>query len=378
MIDQLKAEIQVDDNKLTDIITHLTMNWDETQNIPTKSLNVNGKVVQDSMDTYLSQKGYYSSSALKEVMKSPFHLKYYLDEGMKEEIDRFKKESPSFELGTFIHEAILEPTKFNRMIAAPSHAKNKLDEMDKGIQWWQDTILNEEGKETLDNLELKLNLALEKGKVDESKLTGKKFIYSFYERNTGLSVIPEEYFAICKIIKSWYFNYGNGVIPRLLKHSKREVSVYDDQNFMIPLRIRPDAMLFEENVGRNVILSVKSTRSPYPRKFFMDYASFEYPLSDAMYNEVASKVTGRNFDTTLCVMVQNTAPYGVGLFMIKQEDLETAKYKFHHAMSTVKECEETGLYPGFEALAERGNMGISFVQIPGWYAQDLFNVDLHD
>lgn len=364
---------------ITDVVNHLNMFWDETRNIPTKSLNINGKVIQDRMYTYLENGDkYYSSSDFKEVIKSPFHLKYYRESGYKDEVDLWKKKSAAFDLGTFLHSAILEPTKFDKMIETPNHARNKKDSMQSGIDWWKRTILEKQGEEFLTELEDHLARVMSDGEVNADSLDGLKFKYDYYVNKSDLPSIPEQYYSICKIVKTWYYRYGDGLIPRLLKHSKREVSVYDDNNFQLPLKVRPDAMLFEENVGRNIILSVKSTRSPYPRKFFNDYANFEYPVSDAMYNEVVTKVTGREFDTTLCVMVQNTAPYGVGVFMVKSEDLAVATSKFYSALATAKECEETGLYPGFEALAERGNMGISPIHLPSWYNQDLLPIDLND
>lgn len=367
-----------DREKLGVITSHLQMNWDNTQNIPTKSLNVNGRAVQDKMEKYLANgSDYYSSSDLKEVIKSPFHLKYYRGEGLKEEVDRWRKESSALTLGTFLHSAILEPSIFNRMIAAPSFPMNTLKGVDDGIKWWGNIILNTLGKERLDEIDDHLHKALEVGEIDESKLQGKKFIFEFYKDKSEIPAIPEDMFAICSVIKSWYFNYGDGLLPRLLKHSKREISIYDDENFDLPLKIRPDSMVFEENAGKNIIISVKSTKSPYPRKFFNDYASYEYPVSDAMYQEVASKVTGRDFDTTICIMVQNTAPYGVGVLLVKEEDFQISRDKFYTALATAKECEETGLYPGFESIAERGDMGIALIDLPAWYHNQLPHVDLN-
>lgn len=370
--------IDVDRQKLDAITFHLNMFWDDTQNIPIKSLNKNGKAIQDKMETYLENgKNFYSSSDLKEVIKSPFHFQYYREEGLKDEVDKWKKKSEAFALGTFLHSAILEPSIFDKMKPAPSFNTASHDGVDGLIKWWANSILNIEGKDRLNEIEDGLDKSLKAGKIDESKVAGKKFIAQYYQDKADFPVIPEEYYAICEVVKKWYFSYGGGLLPRILKHSKREISIYDDKNFDLPVKVRPDAMVFEENAGKNIIVSVKSTNSPYPNKFFMDYASYEYPVSDGMYKEVASMVTQRNFDTTLCVMVQNTAPYGVGVFLVKEEDMNVGVDKFYTALATAKECIETGLYPGFEALAERGDMGISTINLPAWYYNQLPLIDLH-
>jgi hypothetical protein len=41
------------------------------------------------------------------------------------------------------------------------------------------------------------------------------------------------------------------------------------------------------------------------------------------------------------------------------------------ALQTAKECEESGLYPGYDAYAERGNFGLINMKLPQWISKEL-------
>lgn len=176
-----------------------------------------------------------------------------------------------------------------------------------------------------------------------------------------------------------YRRYGDGLFFELLKHSKRETSIYyQDPIYSILQRIRPDAMQFEENIGANTIISVKSTRAESIGHFTYQTAKLCYELSEGMYLDVASAVTGRDFRSTIMIMVQTIPPFGIAAFVWDPEDLEIGKYKYRQALQTVAECREKGLYPGYDAYAESGNLGLISMKQPEWNTKELHPVDIEN
>ncbi|MEC7753847.1 MAG: PD-(D/E)XK nuclease-like domain-containing protein [Bacteroidota bacterium] len=182
----------------------------------------------------------------------------------------------------------------------------------------------------------------------------------------GLEEVNERDMDIIRAIKHAYETYGGGIIPRIIKRTKRENSIYADDFNGLPLKARPDAMAFEENIGVNAIISVKSTSAQDIKKFFYDTAKYGYELTEGMYQEVASYVTGRQFKTTLTIMFQTVEPYGVALFWWKPDDLTLGVQKFRMACETAKQAIEEGKYPGYEMYAEEGHFGVIDMVLPYW------------
>jgi hypothetical protein len=90
-----------------------------------------------------------------------------------------------------------------------------------------------------------------------------------------------------------------------------------------------------------------------------------------MYQDVVSKVTGRDFNTTIMIMLQTVEPFGVAVMVWSAEDIETGKYKFRTALQIAKECQEKNHYPGYEAFAEEGCFGLIQMQLPQWNNKEL-------
>ena len=125
-----KEKAQIGDPKsrsqyptIDDITVHLAINGFPKSHIYTNDLNSNphlieslsedkevwSRVVADDMGKYLSASEYYSSGNLIAANQTGLHLYYEKEAGWKQELEKFRNQK-SFELGTFIHEAILEPT----------------------------------------------------------------------------------------------------------------------------------------------------------------------------------------------------------------------------------------------------------------------------
>ncbi|CAA7195425.1 PD-(D/E)XK nuclease-like domain-containing protein [Chryseobacterium potabilaquae] len=338
--------------------------------IYTEDLNVNGIAVQDSMEKYLA-KDALQSSHFKKALISPLHLGFSLDDD-KAELEKLQEKKDNLELGTFLHECILEPTKFSRVIVEPKSSLASREGVETLIKFWKATIeeqgfgINSQGEQipvfqTFEEAKNHVNgLGLNLEKQD-----GLKAYYRSLVSLSGKAPVSEEHFLKIQILKKQYDRYGGGILKEILKHSKREISFYTEQDG-VELKVRPDAIQFEENIGVNAIISIKSTACEDLRAFYYNAAKLDYDLSEGMYQEIVSKVTGRDFNTTIMIMLQTVEPYGIAVFVWSGEDIEMGKYKFRTGFQIAKECQKKKHYAGYESFAEEGNFGLIQMQLPLW------------
>lgn len=322
-----------------------------------RALSVNGRVIQDQMKYYLANKS-VSSSQAKEALVSP--LNYQLARNMPE----LKKKTPAFDLGTFAHMAFLQPLLFNKVAVEPKANRASKEGLLKLLNWHA----------SLDGFMIGVARTRHWDQLDFDTLKG---LLKSQEEESKLVIVKEDHKIIIDLIKRHYYSYSGGIIPRLLKGALPEVSIYGkDEGTGLKVKIRPDALQFEENIGRNAIISFKTTSAKTVDKFIYDTAKYKYELSEGMYQDVASDVTGRNFDVTIMIMLQTEPPYLPAVFIWSDEDIEAGKYKYHSALETIKQCYDNKSFPGNEVLAESGNLGIIELKQPDWNKRELPPMDI--
>lgn len=332
-------------------LQNLALLPDKPSKVSIKALNVNGRVVCDKMDKYLAYPA-ESSSGLKEVLKTPRHYLVYKNQEIK------PRNTSHFELGTFTHSAFLEPTKFDKVRVEPKYneATNEGLRMLIAFYW---ELLQMQPSEDL--TELKQQALRER--LQELRATSEEL---------GYTIIDQEDNTIINIIRSTYKVYGEGILPKIFRYAKSEVSMYGtDPQTNLRTKIRPDAILLEENFGINAIVSFKTTCATSLEAFMRDCAKYRYELSEGMYLDVASNVTGRKFTATLMVMVQTCIPFQVALIYWNDEDLQVGKYKYYQAMDMVKQCRDANSYPGFDSKAAQGAYGIIEGKLPDYIKAEL-------
>lgn len=317
-------------------------------------LSINGNVVKDSMEEYLSAHQ-IGSGSLKEVLKTPRHFFYDWENEFT------PKEKECFELGTFAHMAFLEPKLFDKVSVAPN--VNLATKM--GV---------------LEMLRFYESLNGSKNTCDENwKMTDLKEILDFEKSKCEFQIIRPEHNEIINALKKNYYWYGGGIIPKILKGAMAEVSFYGmDENTGLEVKVRPDYFNIEENIGVNAVISFKTTRADNIGKFIYDAAKLKYELSEGMYQKVMSDITGRQFNCTIMIMLQTVPPYDVAVLWWSPDDIQLGKYKYEHAIMTVKECMDNGWFPGFDSLAESGSHGIIDMKLPEWSEKELHPVDMED
>lgn len=327
---------------------------DDVFQIDLVELSKNGTIIKDEMQKYLDKKS-NSSSALKEVLKTPFH--YYFHTNQKQ------KAPPKdhFQLGTFAHMAFLEPELFDNFIIQPNFPLNTKEGVSSTIQWFEKI-----------NKEIPLCL-------DDLKMPDLRSYLEELRARCKYNLIDEEHQIIIDAIRYNYNSYGGGIIKRILKGAMSETSFYGkDPLTQLPIKVRPDYFNIKENIGVNAVISFKTTSSQSMGKFLYDSAKFQYELSEGMYQETISHITGRKFNVTIMIMLQTVPPYLPAVFWWSPEDVQNGKYKYRFALDTVKECNDKLSYPGFDASAEEGNYGIINMQLPEWSQKLLHPIDINE
>lgn len=331
-------------------------------NIDLKELSVNGLVKRDPMEMYLKSK-HISSSNLKNALKTPRSF-YYDYERVFEE-----KEKPCFQLGTFAHMAFLEP----RLFELAKYNQSSKEGVIGMIKFYNELLSNDENYVP----DVEEEIPSERWNFSDLK------DFRDYKKqkclDLGYSFISEDMSMIIKALERNYYWYGGGIIPQLLKGAYSEVSFYGkDEETGLDVRVRPDYFNVEENIGVNAVISFKTTRADDLGKFYYDCAKLKYELSEGMYQEVMSSITGRNFNVTIMIMLQTVEPFDVAVLFWSPDDLANGKYKYHYALSIVKDCFEKKWFPGYDANAEEGARGIIDMQLPEWSKKMLHPVAIDD
>lgn len=336
-------------------------------NIDLKELSVNGMVKRDPMEMYL-QSRHISSSNLKNALKTPRSF-YYDYERVFEE-----KEKPNFQLGTFAHMAFLEPRLFDLVKVEPKCSQSSKDGVLCMIKFYNDLLSSDKNyvpdvEDEIPSVNWNFNALKDFRDNKRQKCV-----------DLGYSFISEEMSMIIKALEKNYHWYGGGIIPQLLKGAYSEVSFYGkDEETGLDVRVRPDYFNIEENIGVNAVISFKTTRADDLGKFYYDCAKLKYELSEGMYQEVMSNVTGRNFNVTIMIMLQTVEPYDVAVLFWSPDDLANGKYKYHYALSIVKDCfDNHAIFPGYDAMSEEGARGIIDMQLPDWSKKLLHPVAIDD
>jgi PDDEXK-like domain of unknown function (DUF3799) len=352
---------------IDEVVSHIVNRKDRIVEVSEllPQLSMNGVAIQDEMETYLSKKS-NSSSALKQVLKTPLHYWCYMNEKIPVESKKH------FEFGSFCHLAFLEPEKFDSLIVEPHHSLSSSEGVKKSVEFWEKTIravMKSSGKP---HLLKNTKAALKRSKLNIAKIDGLRFYREELIKRCGKITVSETDKRKIDLVKRHYYTYGGGILQKLMRGCATEVSIYGtDAETGLPVKVRPDGLQLEENIGCNAIISFKTTSADTVDKFAYDAAKFQYQLSEGMYLDVASQVTGRKFNAVICVMLQTVEPFLPAVFMYNPEDLANGRYRYRSALTDVKTCLDNKQFPGFDAKAEFGHYGIIQLDLPEWSKKEL-------
>jgi hypothetical protein len=353
------------EQKVTKLIQTLHDNIDVPSYTPTvEELSVNGEVKDEPMEDYLGTKA-VSSGDTGEANKTTIHYVHKKSEEAQE-LDAFK-DKKHFELGTFAHEAFLEPSAFEKVKTEPTYSLASNAGVETGIEFYQTLLMEAFSKKDINELPMFEGYSA-------YKLPDKKVYLEKLKKANPYIMIDEKHAVIIKIIKRNYEKYGSGIFKLLLKSVFPEKSFYheDEEYGDMLLKCRPDALVFEENCGLNAIVSFKTTAAKSIDKFLYDAASFKYNVKEAFYQRVVSKVTGRKFDTTIMVMLQTVEPFLPAIIVLDDDDMEISRMEMENGLQIIEDIELNGKKPvGFEMYAEEGHQGIITPKLPWWISKAI-------
>ena len=311
----------------------------------------NGEIVKEPMSDYLSRNA-ISSSALAKTKISPKAIKYEYDNQLDETTEKTKD---FLNLGTLIHQALLEPELFKKVKKEPKVDLRTSDGTREAIRFY---ISLRNPKPTYQGIS--------KMKIHQLRkiLNDEKLVCKYY-------VATESQYTIIEEIKKNYFTYGGGIIPALLKGAFIETSIYTQEpNYYFTEKIRPDFFNIEENIGVNLIASLKSTSAKSLEDFRQQAISLNYGLKEGFYQRVMSHVTERQF-AHIIIGLQTTPPYDVFLLLWTRESIEIAIQEAAHYVDIINDCFKSGIFLGMESKAEDGNRGIIDFDLYGDYVPEL-------
>lgn len=328
-------------------------------------LSLNGVVVQDEMETYLTKKG-NSASAIKEFLKTPLAYRLYVMGQAP------RKKVKAFELGTFCHLAFLEPKRFDDLVVEPDASLSTVEGVTKHVEFWE--TLAKKRQKTMNKpwIIREARKSVKRKKMSFEKNDGRKEYIQQLKKRLGAISVDADIKNTVDCIKRNYDAYGGGVIAELLAGAASEVSMYGkDVETGLTVKIRPDMLQLEENIGCNAIISFKTTSSDTKEQFEKQIANLKYDFSDAMYLDMASQITGRKFTTVITIMLQTQSPNLVAVGMYDWAALDNARYQYRSTMQTLKEAIDADVWPGFDSFAEEGHFGIIQWKMPAWTQRHL-------
>ena len=332
------------DNKKQVIIDFIKANGIPGPGPDLKLFQNNGTVIKDDFVSYLSNADFFSTGPFAKLANgTPLDFQYETTDGLKAEVEKYKDRS-HFDLGSFVHEAILEPEKWDTVVCEPKANRASHEGLDTLIEFWTQHLTEAEYKECGGDAF---------GKVDQ-----KKTWIESAKALSGLRAIDFKDALIVQRLHERWRAYQNGLWAGVLDAAHKEVSIYCNDYMGLPMRVRPDGLLFADQIGVNAIVSVKTTAEKSVNGYARQCRQFGYDIKEAAYQKIVSQVTGLDFSTTIMIVLSTAEPFHIGVFILNDGEMEAASQSFATAVDHAKHCIAMDSYPGWEIKAEVGDMGL--------------------
>ena len=249
-------------------------------------------------------------SEIKHLINSPAHLI----------AEREKQSTISQELGTSIHCALLQPEKFNTYII-------------------------------FDETEIIEELTSEGFASPRSTKKYKEWKSDFGKKNSGYTIISLETSDICNIIKE-NIDLNPYASTLLTAEGICEKRIYFDIE-EVEITGQPDKIVYPFEYFQNgAIIDIKSCQKADEKSFVRDFWKYRYDIQASLY-QYGVKKTYPEFENVneipfFIIAVETVAPYGIIVYEIKQEDLNSAYDESVFLIKQYKLCETTGYYNSYE------------------------------
>lgn len=233
-----------------------------------------------------------SKSGLDLIHKSPLHYwERYLNPAAQE------RKTPALILGNAVHCAVLEPGEFGKRYAiAP--------EVDRRTK---------EGKEIMANFEASID---------------------------GLEVISKADSAICeRIMEAINRHEEASLLMSKITDVEKVIEVED-------MKCRPDAIIGP----LNLIIDLKTTDDASPKAFGRSALKYRYDVQAAFYIDLYEKHYNCKCEGFIFIAVEKTPPFGVGVYVIEDEDIERGRVKYKADLERWREAKSNNKWSGYTGI----------------------------
>lgn len=227
--------------------------------------------------------GSLSSTMAKTILKSPAHLRHYLDTP--------RESKPQFDFGSAVHSLVLG-------------------------EGWPITVLD-----FPDWRSKEAKLQREAANISES-----------------IPMLRKDY-AEAKAVADAVLTHPSAA--KFFKRGDAEVSAFGEHDSGVWLRGRFDWLV------NGIIIDLKTVRSADPRRFNRAAFDLGYEVQAAHYREVQRLATGEYPRDFIHVLVEKEPPYAVSVVRLDAEFIDAGHQRLEAAIARYKHATETGEWAGY-------------------------------
>ena len=187
-------------------------------------------------------------------------------------------------------------------------------------------------------------------KFDRRTKQGKEDFEQWSSQNQGKTIITDDDLQAI-----------NGITASIAGHKKAQEFLgncvaeksffWKDLETGIDCRIRPDALLLDDNGEIIGILDLKTTRDASSRAFARSIANFGYDLQAAFYQDAVALAIGRSVPFYF-LTVESTAPHGVALYKTGDRTLGIGRSKYRAALQMLQWCRDNNSWPSYQPFGD--------------------------
>lgn len=275
-------------------------------------------IVEDiTIEEYLSNNDYLSSSKLGRLRYSPSHFYYALTHQ--------ERATDSQIIGSAIHMALSEPELFEEKYVC-----------------WKDEMKPHPDKDYKNRENLRAK--------------GEFFIQA---REKGFEVLTEDQYNIIHGIKGKITN--DPTIKQLFKSGFYERSFFwTDEKSGIKLKTRPD---FYPGSAK-FVADFKTTVSAQKTDFTKSCYEYGYPVQAVMQRKAITLHAGKEPSVYLYIAIEKEPPYEFNIIEADKTYIQYGEYLFEEYLKVVKWCRENNRYPGYQFWVHEDRRGIEIMESP--------------
>lgn len=258
-------------------------------------------------EDYHADKSVVGHSALVEMMKSPKHFHHRVTTPMEP--------TPAMEFGTAVHAAILEPEAFrSAYVVSPKFDRRTNKGKADALQWETDNA----GKSF----------------IDQDAMDNLKAMQVSIAEHTGAGDLLHN----CVTEQSYFWL---------------------DEETAVQCRIRPDALVVDDQGEVVAMVDLKTAVDASKRKFSRVISDRGYDLQAAFYVDGLERAIGRQVPFYYLV-VENAAPFGVALYKAGQRTIEAGRIKYRAALQMLQWCRENNRWPSYQPFGDFEEIDVAY------------------